>query len=148
MYMMVRQEGDDGLGLWGKSKAPYTEWEWKKMNFRLGGPDFIILEDGTVVAGSRYSFPGGANKTMVLKGNLDGVFEETFLVPSGGDTSYPGFLTVGDECWMVYYSCHEHMGPDHGTNYKASSDDKRRACIYLEKMPSGLFRFASPDRIR
>ena len=135
MYMMVRQEGDDCLGLWGRSKAPYSEWEWSKMNFHLGGPDFIILDDGTVIAGSRYTFDGGANKTMVLKGNLDGKFEETFIAPSGGDTSYPGFITVGDECWMVYYSCHEHMGSEHGTNYDAAPGDCRRACIYLEKMP-------------
>lgn len=140
MYMMVRQEKEDQLGIWGKSVPPYTVWEWKKMSFRLGGPDFIILEDGTVIAGSRYKFASGANKTIVLKGDLDGNFEEVFLVPSGGDTSYPGFITVGDECWMVYYSCHEHMGTDHRTNYNASPEDRRRACIYLEKMPLDLFR--------
>ena len=144
MYMIVRQEEGDKLGLWGKSVPPYNDWEWKKMNFHLGGPDFIILEDGTVIAGSRFKFASGANKTIVLKGNLEGAFEETFLVPSGGDTSYPGFITVGDECWMVYYSCHEHMGADHHTNYNASPEDRRRACIYLEKMPLELFRHLDP----
>ena len=140
MYMMVRRELEDRRGMWGVSEAPYTDWTWTPMDFHLGGPDFIVLDDGTIVAGSRYEFPSGVNKTMILRGNAEGRFEPEFLVPSGGDTSYPGFLQVGDEIWVTYYSCHENMGPgkDHRTNYNGGSD-KRRASIYLEKLPLSLF---------
>ena len=36
----------------------------------------------------------------------DGRFEQIAVLPSGGDTSYPGFLVVGDELWVSYYSSH------------------------------------------
>ena len=56
MSMMVRRELGDQRGYWGKSSFPYTDWTWKKMDFRLGGPDFLYLDDGLVVMGSRSHF--------------------------------------------------------------------------------------------
>ena len=47
---------------------------------------------------------GNHCKTIIIRGNLDGDFQEVFTLPSDGDTSYPGMLTVGDELWMSYYS--------------------------------------------
>ena len=122
MNLMVRRELGDQKGYYGKSCFPYTDWTWKKMDLHLGGQDFIVLDNGTVVVGTRYNFPHHT-KTMILKGDVEGNFEEMYLLPSGGDTSYPGFITVGDELWMVYYSSHE-LG---------------RAAIYLAKMPLSLF---------
>lgn len=141
MYMMVRCESGDSHGRWGVSEAPYTDWKWGEMDFHLGGPDFIILDDGRVVAGSRYHFPRGKCRTMVLTGDLDGNFEERWLLPSGGDTSYPGFLDRGNELWMVYYSCHETAdGGSHGTIYDfdPSADKAPRASIYLARIPKKL----------
>ena len=40
-------------------------------------------------------------------------------LPSGGDTSYPGLLVVGDKLWVSYYSTHE----------------TPKASIYLAKIP-------------
>ena len=55
--------------------------------------------------------------------------------PSGGDTSYPGFIEVGDELWMVYYSRHEtpKRGAD-GTVYDSSAN----ASIYLSRIPKSV----------
>ena len=139
--MMVRCEGGDSMGRWGVSEAPYTDWTWTEMDFHLGGPDFIVLENGMVVVGSRYHFPNWKCRTMVLTGNMDGDFEERWLMPSGGDTSYPGFLDHGDELWMVYYSCHETAnGGSHGTIYDfdPDADDAPRASIYLARIPKSL----------
>lgn len=123
MAMMIRREKDDRRGWWGISAAPYTEWNFVPMDLQLGGPEFLIREDGSVIAGTRSYFIGKKPKTILLKGGLDGIFEEVCVLPSGGDTSYPGFITVGDELWVVYYSSHE-LG---------------RAAIYLARIPLTMF---------
>ena len=60
MLMMVRREKGNERGYWGKSSAPYTDWTWKEMEVRLGGPDFIHVNDDLIVMGTRSyytSFP-------------------------------------------------------------------------------------------
>jgi len=142
MLMMVRCDNGDMKGRWGTSYPPYTEWTWSEIDIHFGGPDFILLEDGTVIAGTRYTFPSGTNKTMILRGNQEGCLEEFYLLPSGGDTSYPGFLKVGDELWTVYYSCHGSKdGTENGTMYDYSQEESKRheAAIYLAKFPLDFF---------
>lgn len=123
MLLLVRCEKNGGLARWGVSEAPYTDWEWKTLNSHIGGPDFIVMDDGTVFAGGRYHFPNNHPRTLLYKGKVDGAFEEQYILPSSGDNSYPGFLKVGDELWVVYYSSHE------------SPRDARRASIYLARLP-------------
>lgn len=143
MLMMIRCEGKDDSGRWGVSEYPYTDWKWSQIDFHMGGPDFIVLDDGSIVAGSRYTFPSRTNKTLVLRGDADGKFEEMFLVPSAGDTSYPGFIEVGDEIWMVYYSCHESINgtlSDTMYQYESGKARKYRAAIYLAKFQKSIFK--------
>ena len=45
------------------------------------------------------------------------------MLPSGGDTSYPGFIVVGDQLWVSYYSTHE----------------TPLATVYLAKIPLDIF---------
>lgn len=119
---MVRREQGDRECMWGVSAAPYTEWEWKKMGTFLGGPDFIVLDDEHIVAGGR-TLLGYDAKTSLFVGTKDGKFEQTVILPSGGDTSYPGFVVVGDELWVSYYSMH----------------DSKNASIHLAKIPLSVF---------
>ncbi|MBR5660784.1 MAG: hypothetical protein IKW99_04465 [Bacteroidales bacterium] len=123
MLMMVREDSGDLQGYWGISEPPYTDWSFKKMGLQLGGPDFIVTEDQAIIAGTRSYFLPGSNKTLLLKGTSEGQFKEVCFLPSGGDTSYPGFLIEGDELWVSYYSSHE--------------TDK--AAVYLAKMPLSMF---------
>ena len=124
MAIMIRREAGDTRGWWGTSSAPYTDWEWKRMGLRLGGPDFIVLDDNRIVMGTRnYAVPGYA-KTCIYTGNNNGVFEEAIVLPSGGDNSYPSIITVADELWVSYYSAHEGTNPS----------------IYLAKIPMSNFR--------
>lgn len=119
MYMMVRR---DGLGYWGRSCFPYTDWTWKEMDIRLGGPDFIHLNDSIIVMGTRShytSFP----KTMLFIGNGTEKLQEVYVLPSDGDTSYPGFVIVDNELWVSYYSSHK----------------TSLASVYLAKIPLELF---------
>ncbi|MBQ6254382.1 MAG: exo-alpha-sialidase [Bacteroidales bacterium] len=104
MLMMLRRDGDDRMGYWGYSDAPYTDWTLKPMPLQVGGPDFTVLEDGTILAGTRSYAIGSHCKTIIIKGNTDGDFQEVFTLPSDGDTSYPGLLVVGDKLWVSYYS--------------------------------------------
>lgn len=119
MAVMLRRDGNAPTGYWGLSHAPYKEWTWKEMEFRIGGPDFIVLDDKRIVAGGRTHLIASAPKTSLLVGKGDGRFSEIITLPSGGDNSYPGLLRVGNELWVCYYSSHE----------------TSKASIYLAKIP-------------
>lgn len=121
MLLMARCEGGNKHGVWGESKAPYTQWTFKEMNIPLGGPDFCVKGDSMCILGSRSLY--AAEKTMMFRGDMHGNFEESFLLPSGGDdNSYTGMLVMGKEVWVTYYSRHE--------------TDK--ASIYLARIPLSL----------
>jgi hypothetical protein len=106
MIMIIRREGGNTHGLMGKSMPPYQHWEWQDMGIRLGGPDFIVLPDGKLLLGSRvYSEEG--HRTGLFMNQKDGKFEQVAAFPSGGDTSYPGMVLMGDTLYMSYYSAHE-----------------------------------------
>lgn len=124
MIMMVRRDGVKNKGYWGISNPPYKEWTWTEMELQLGGPDFIQLEDNLFVAATRSLFIPSAPKTILLKGDKKGKFQEVYMLPSGGDTSYPGLMIEGDELWVSYYSSHE----------------TSNASIYLAKFPLSFFK--------
>lgn len=125
MALLVRREKNGAKGLWGVSEAPFTDWTWKDLPVSLGGPDFIVMPDGSIIAGTRGSYFPKRPKTVLLKGDAEGEFELIRVLPSGSDTSYPGFRIVGKDLWVVYYSSHELLRPDGRT----------RAGIYLIKIP-------------
>ncbi|HUV39565.1 MAG TPA: sialidase family protein [Planctomycetota bacterium] len=110
---LVRQEGKEPSSLVGVSRRPYTEWTWKDLGFHLGGPHLIRLSDGRYVAGGRKYITDERGKvtrysTVLLwldpgKGKLTEFLE----LPSGGDTSYPGFVEHAGLLWVSYYSSHE-----------------------------------------
>jgi hypothetical protein len=104
MIAMVRREEGSRMGWIGKSRPPYTKWSWHETKHRMGGPNFIRLPNGQMWAGSR-SYPGGA-KTVLARMSPSS-YEPVLTLPSGGDTSYPGFVWHNDLLWMSYYSSHE-----------------------------------------
>ena len=58
-------------------------------------------------AGSHiFEADGSARGQIRILESRDGRFEQIAVLPSGGDTSYPGFLVVGEELWVSYYSSH------------------------------------------
>lgn len=103
-YCLLRRE--QGPGLLGIALPPYTQWTWKELGMRIGGPNFIPIPDGRLLAAVRlYDSP-----VRTALGWLDertGKFTETLVVPSGGDTSYPGLIWHEEKLWMSYYSSHE-----------------------------------------
>ena len=89
----------------GISKPPYTNWDiYRVKQNQIGGPNFIVLPNGQIWAGSRNS--GNPTKTILVRMNQK-QYETALELPSGGDTSYPGFVWYNGLLWMSYYSSHE-----------------------------------------
>ena len=104
MLAMVRGEGDPKAGWIGRARPPYTDWSWTDAGQRFGGPEFTILPNGQMWGGSRYY---GEKPTTVLARMTPSSYEPVLTLPSGGDTSYPGFVFHDNLLWMSYYSSHE-----------------------------------------
>lgn len=104
MIALVRRESGDAFGWIGTSQPPYTDWIWYATQHRLGGPNFIVLPDGAMWAGSR-EYPGGAKMAIARMGRA--AYEPVLTLPSGGDCSYPGLVWHEGLLWVSYYSSHE-----------------------------------------
>ncbi len=89
----------------GHAKPPYTQWEWADGGHRIGGPNFIELPDGAMWAGGRL-YEAAGNKTTVARLDLKS-YTPQLTLPSGGDSSYPGFVWHKGLLWTLYYSSHE-----------------------------------------
>lgn len=103
--MLVRREAGDQGGWIGASRSPYTDWKFTPTKVRLGGPDFIELPDGSLVAGSRDHSQGKA-KCSLFRMTHDSL-QPVLTLPSGGDCSYPALVWHGGLLWVSYYSSHE-----------------------------------------
>ena len=120
MALLIRRDGHNANGIWATSAAPYTDWKLSEVPFHLGGPDFVVLDSTTTIAATRCHLVPRWCTTSVFKGNPQkGTWQQLFVLPSGGDTSYPGILIDGKYLWISYYSTHE--GP--------------KASIYLARIP-------------
>ena len=105
--LFVRSESGDRSGYLGRAKAPYTgDCTWKKIDIHLGGPDAILLPNGTWILGTRYYGPK-VMRTVLARIDDQGHTERMVEFPSGGDTSYPGMLIHDGKLWVSYYSSHE-----------------------------------------
>jgi hypothetical protein len=106
LLCLLRRDGTPGHGLFGVAKAPYTEWEWKDIGAKIGGPQLIRLRDGRVIGGVRL-YDGGARTSVVQIDRTSGRLKELLKLPSGGDCSYPGLVVHQNVLWISYYSSHE-----------------------------------------
>ena len=105
MVALVRRESGNRLAWFGRSVAPYTSWQWRETQHRIGGPNFIRVPNGELWAGGRGLADG--TKTMVGVLTMDGAYQPAVTLPSGGDTGYPGLAWFEDALWVSYYSSHE-----------------------------------------
>ena len=125
MYVLIRREMKDKMGVLATSNAPYQDWTFNYMNQRVGGPNFLFLNDTTLCIGSRL-YPAeetaGSGNTKHLSAvfiaDIKGKVNKVIPLPSGGDTSYPGLVVYDGYLWYSYYSSHE-----------------GKTAIYLAKIP-------------
>ena len=102
-YCLLRCTGPAQLGI---AKPPYKEWTWKVMSAPVGGPEMIQLPDGRFLGGGRLY--DGRQRTSLFWINPESAeLTEELTLPSGGDTSYPGFVLKDDILYVSYYSSHE-----------------------------------------
>ncbi|MFB3827899.1 MAG: sialidase family protein [Bryobacteraceae bacterium] len=109
MAALMRRVWDDGdLAMIGLSAPPFQQWQWSKTAHYIGGPNFIVLPSGAMIAGGRV-FPGGDRRTpRTALGPLSyTAWEPSLTLPSAGDSSYPGFAWHRGMLWVMYYSSHE-----------------------------------------
>lgn len=120
MYVLIRRESGDKRGVLATSRAPYREWNFHKLDVRLGGPDFTFLSDSVICIGSRkYPEAGATNySTALFLADRNGQIFKTLPLPSKGDTGYPGIVRYDGKLWVSYYS-----------------SDAGRTSIYLAKIP-------------
>jgi hypothetical protein len=130
-YVLIRREQEDKMGVLATAEAPYTNWAFNKLTERIGGPNFLFLNDTTLVIGSRL-YPTDPqlqlkainHKSAIFVTDLKGKIKKSItLAESGGDCSYPGMLIYKKMLWYAYYSSHE---------------DK--TSIYLAKVPLSLLK--------
>jgi hypothetical protein len=72
----------------------------------IGGPNLIGLPNGRFLAGVCL-YDGRVRTSLGWVDPSRGTFEEWLMLPSGGDTSYPGLVFHEDRLWVSYYSSHE-----------------------------------------
>lgn len=103
---LLRRDGKPAGGLLGSAKPPFTDWTWKDLQTRIGGPHMIRLPDGRLLAAVRlYDNPV---RTSLCWLDADaGKLTECLKLPSGGDTSYAGLVLHEGILWVSYYSSHE-----------------------------------------
>jgi len=103
---LLRRDGQPSTGLLGIAKLPYTEWTWKDLGVRIGGPRMTELPDGRLVAAVRlYDRPVRTGLCWIDASA--GSLTEFLRLPSGGDTSYPGLVWHEGILWVSYYASHE-----------------------------------------
>ncbi len=102
---LVRREGGSKRAWIGKSRHPYTRWEWHETGHRVGGPNFIILPGGALWAAGRRYGPEGP-RTMIARMD-EASLHPVWDLPSGGDCSYPGLAAFAGRFRVSYYSSHE-----------------------------------------
>ncbi|UCD29795.1 MAG: cellulase family glycosylhydrolase [Planctomycetota bacterium] len=104
MMALVRRESGNRLGWIGLSRKPYKKWKWHETEYRIGGPNFIRLRDGSLwAAGRKYN-----NKATTVLAKLKlHTYQPVLTLPSGGDCSYPGLVWHDGLLWMSYYSSHQ-----------------------------------------
>lgn len=118
MTLVVRREGGDFAGYIGKSTFPFTDWKWKSLGIRLGGPNLIRLPDDKLILGTR-SYYGKNYRTSLYE--IEDTNKPNLLVefPSNKDTGYPGLVRSGKNLWVSYNSGHE-----------------EKTAVYLAKFPN------------
>ena len=104
-----------------RSSLPYTSWARTDLGRYIGGPLIVKWGERTIVAG-RNTVEGKARTLFCW---LSGDTLQNFAVlPSGGDTSYPGFIELSPRRALIsWYSSHE-----------KDANGKTRTAIYLAEL--------------
>ncbi len=101
---LLRRDPDNGL--FGLARPPYTEWQWQDIGCRIGGPQWLQLDDGRLLACVRL-YDERIRTSLCWIDRQTGLLTEWQALPSGGDCSYAGMLIKEQRLYLSYYSSHE-----------------------------------------
>jgi hypothetical protein len=88
------------------SRSRQGKWTTRDVGVRIGGPALLALADGKLLGAGRLYDPG--TRTAVFEIDpATGKYRELAILPSGGDTSYPGLVLRDGKLHVSYYSSHE-----------------------------------------
>jgi len=105
-YCLLRRDGKEGNGLLGTANPPYTQWTWKDLGVKIGGPAMLQLPDGRFIAAVRL-YDDVQRTSLCWVDPKEGTLTECLKLPSGGDCSYPGLVWHEGLLWVSYYSSHQ-----------------------------------------
>ena len=89
-----------------RSRPPYDHWHRKVLDRYVGGPLIARWGNRMIVGGRKFTDGRGAKTAMYWLANDE--LHEFAELPSGGDTSYPGFIPLSStRALMSWYSSHE-----------------------------------------
>lgn len=112
-YCLLRRDemlNSPDSALLGISQPPYTQWKWKDLGKRIGGPHMMQLPDRRFIGAVRLYDGKGWHPAYTSLCWIDpqsGTLSEALRLPSGGDTSYAGLVWHDGLLWISYYSSHE-----------------------------------------
>jgi len=88
-----------------RSRPPYETWDRRELSEYVGGPLLAKWGDRFLAGGRRSTGDGPVTQLYWL---IDDTLVPCAQLPSGGDNSYPGFVSFDDQRGLVsWYSSHE-----------------------------------------
>ena len=104
-----------------QASSPYQQVKRNALSEYIGGPLLARWGNELIVGGRRFTKAG---PRTILYWLHDNALHEIAHLPSGGDTSYPGFVELDDGTGLVsWYSSHE-----------TDADDRPMTAIYLANL--------------
>ncbi|WP_231730934.1 hypothetical protein [Lacimicrobium alkaliphilum] len=124
MVILLRRDADTCTAQLGVAKPPYRRWQWTDLGVYIGGPAMLAMDNNQALVSGRVWTERGP-KTALLALNLSSKkLRLLTLLPSAGDTSYPGMVLNQEGLYISYYSTHEHKTMVYLTRFK---NDELRA---------------------
>ena len=106
MIAVARRDADTFTAQLGRSKPPYSHWQWQDLGEYIGAPSLLPLNDDVALVCGRH-FTGRKLVTQLWSLNtVTGKLEKLLTLPSGGDNSYPGIIKHNGKLYIAYYSSH------------------------------------------
>ena len=103
---LLRRDKGTATAQLGTAKPPYTDWAWKDLGVKVGGPAMIRVPGAGLIAVVRL-YDKKVRTAVCSVDPAAGTLTELVGLPSGGDTSYPGLVWHDGLLWVSYYASHE-----------------------------------------
>lgn len=113
MFLLIRDGGGHSVsGYYGKGNPPYDSLSIFPLDHGLGGPNLLYLPNQSWLLGTREwpeERPDCLNEavTVFMRLEENGNYQRLFVLPSEGDTAYPGLVVKNNTLHITYYSGHE-----------------------------------------